>query len=103
MMAMTTTWPSAPFTVDDLDGMPDDGRRYELIDGELLVSLVPTYAHQVVSMGLSALLHAACPSDLRVIAAPFAVQPDRSNSVQPDLLVAKAVDFSIRAGGQGRR
>ncbi|MDQ3151661.1 MAG: Uma2 family endonuclease, partial [Actinomycetota bacterium] len=28
---------STPFTVHDLDGMPDDGRRYELIDGELLV------------------------------------------------------------------
>ena len=27
-----------PFTVTDLEGMPDDGRRYELIDGELLVS-----------------------------------------------------------------
>lgn len=30
-----------PFTVDDLEGMPDDGRRYELIDGELLVSRRP--------------------------------------------------------------
>jgi hypothetical protein len=29
---------STPFTVHDLEGMPDDGRRYELIDGELLVS-----------------------------------------------------------------
>jgi len=27
-----------PFTVADLEGMPDDGRRYELIDGELLVT-----------------------------------------------------------------
>jgi hypothetical protein len=30
-----------PFTVSDLEGMPDDGRRYELIDGELLVSPAP--------------------------------------------------------------
>jgi hypothetical protein len=27
-----------PFTVHDLEGMPDDRRRYELIDGELFVS-----------------------------------------------------------------
>lgn len=27
---------STAFTVHDLEGMPDDGRRYELIDGELL-------------------------------------------------------------------
>jgi hypothetical protein len=32
---------SRPFTVADLEEMPDDGRRYELIDGELLVSPAP--------------------------------------------------------------
>ena len=35
-----------PFTVSDLEEMPDDGRRYELIDGELLVSPAPGWAHQ---------------------------------------------------------
>ena len=30
-----------PFTVTDPEGMPDDGRRYELIDGEHLVSPAP--------------------------------------------------------------
>lgn len=29
-----------PFTVDDLETMPDDGNRYELIDGMLIVSPV---------------------------------------------------------------
>jgi hypothetical protein len=33
-----------PFTVSDLDEMPDDGRRYELIDGALPVSpALPCY------------------------------------------------------------
>ena len=27
-----------PFTVDNLGDMPDDGNRYELIDGVLIVS-----------------------------------------------------------------
>jgi hypothetical protein len=45
MVAMTTAepWPAAGelFTVDDLDRMPDDGRRYELVDGVLIVSPAP--------------------------------------------------------------
>lgn len=27
-----------PFTVEELDRLPDDGRRYELLDGVLVVS-----------------------------------------------------------------
>jgi hypothetical protein len=38
---MTSMTASIPFTLHDLEGMPDDGRRYELIDGQLLVSLAP--------------------------------------------------------------
>jgi hypothetical protein len=39
-MAYDTAWPEAgqPFTVADLDRLPDDGRRYELLDGVLIVS-----------------------------------------------------------------
>lgn len=83
-----------PFTVEDLEGMPDDGRRYELIDGKLLVSPAPGFWHQLVSMELSVLLHQACPEQMRVIAAPFAIRPNRSNEVQPDILVARAEDFT---------
>ena len=39
---------SRPFTVDDLDRMPDDGRRYELVDGVLFVSPAPAVQHQLV-------------------------------------------------------
>ncbi len=42
MSVMTSVIPHGrPFTVDDLEGMPDDGNRYELIDGMLLVSPAP--------------------------------------------------------------
>lgn len=51
---------STPFTVHDLEGMPDDGRRYELIDGQLLVSPVPGLRHQAIVYRLHRLLDDAC-------------------------------------------
>src|SRR5437870_1781044 len=36
-------------TIADLDSMPDDGNRYELIEGELFVSCSPSLPHQTVS------------------------------------------------------
>ena len=35
-----------PLTQRDLDHTPDDGNRYEVIDGVLYVSPFPSYAHQ---------------------------------------------------------
>ena len=40
-------------TVADLEAMPDDNSRYEVIDGELLMSKSPGVSHQAVSMNLS--------------------------------------------------
>ena len=42
------------FSAADLETMPDDGRRYELVDDELLVSAAPGLAHQemVLTLGL---------------------------------------------------
>jgi len=36
-------------TVDDLDAMPEDGNRYEVIEGELFVSRAPGLPHQIVA------------------------------------------------------
>jgi Uma2 family endonuclease len=33
-------------TVSDVESMPDDGNRYEVIDGELFVSTAPSWFHQ---------------------------------------------------------
>jgi Uma2 family endonuclease len=85
---------STPFTVHDLEGMPDDDRRYELIDGELLVRPAPGLRHQTIAYQLHRLLDDACPDDLYVIAAPFAVQTDVSNEVQPDVLVARLEELT---------
>ena len=39
------------------------------------------------------LLRLACPPDLLAMFAPMDVQPDRANSLQPDVLVARTGDF----------
>lgn len=39
-------------TIEDLDAMPDDGNRYEIIEGELFVSCAPNLMRQSVSGNL---------------------------------------------------
>src|ERR1700730_16776478 len=39
-------------TVDDLDCMPEDGNRYEVIEGELFVSRAPGLTHQQISANI---------------------------------------------------
>jgi Uma2 family endonuclease len=94
MTVMTSVIPHGrPFTVDDLEGMPDDGNRYELIDGMLLVTPAPGWEHQEAGLSLFVQLRAQCPAELRALAAPFAVQTALDSEVQPDVLVARYVDF----------
>jgi Uma2 family endonuclease len=39
-------------SVDDLDAMPEDGNRYEVIEGELFVSCAPGLPHQLVTANI---------------------------------------------------
>jgi Uma2 family endonuclease len=87
---------SSPLTVHDLEGMPDDGRRYELLDGVLLVTPAPGWPHQEMALSLAVLLRTACPADLRVLIAPFAVRPNMHTELQPDLLVARYDDLTLK-------
>ena len=80
------------WTVADLTRVPDDGLRYELVDGVLLVSPAPTNRHQIAVGELYLLLRAACPADVRVMLAPTDYQPTDRRSLQPDLLVARRAD-----------
>ncbi len=99
MVAMTIAdaWPttSREFTVDDLDRTPEDGRRYELVDGVLIVSPAPSLLHQAVLMELGVLLHNACPGDLYLIPGP-GVRMSTSSELIPDLAVARLRDFAER-------
>jgi Uma2 family endonuclease len=42
---MTASAPRSAWTFDDLDGLPEDGSRYEIIEGRLLVSPAPALPH----------------------------------------------------------
>ncbi len=86
-------WPGfgGPFTVAELDRMPDDGHRYELVDGTLVVSPRPTTVHQFVATRLAAVLDRACPDGLCVVAEP-AVQLDSVTELAPDLVVVHLDD-----------
>ncbi|HKO16660.1 MAG TPA: Uma2 family endonuclease [Gemmatimonadaceae bacterium] len=94
MPANRTDW-----TVELLDALPDDGQRYELIDGELFVTPAPSDLHQLVAGLLCARLWAylrpwnvgrafISPSDVR--------RADRArNRLQPDVFVIR-----LRDGGR---
>ncbi len=94
MTSMTTLPFGRPLTRADLEDLPDDGHRYELIDGSLIVSPSPRHGHQTVVGNLHLLLRSACPAELQVVLAPFAVALADDTEVQPDLLVAQRERFT---------
>jgi Uma2 family endonuclease len=83
-----------PFTVHDLDSMPNDGRRYELWDGGLIVTPALGTRHQKIVVRLSMLLEQSAPPGLETFVAPFAVRPNDSTEIQPDVLVARDEDLT---------
>lgn len=90
----TSTFSGRPFTVDDLETMPADGRRYELLDGVLIVSPAPGRQHQRACLVLAMTLEQACPDTMEVLIAPFAVQTSSTTELQPDVLVARERDLT---------
>jgi Uma2 family endonuclease len=90
VVSIAEAWPAPgkPFTVAELDRMPDDGHRYELLDGVLVVSPRPGNPHQEVAAELLGLLRAACPAGMRALPEP-AVQISRKTEFAPDLVVIR--------------
>lgn len=104
MSVMTATpdeiaaWPPGdrPMTVDDLDLTPDDGRRYELDDGVLVVSPAPAINHQFVLHRLSFMLEDARPPEFLVLPGP-GVEMSKIQYRIPDLVVVREEDFDQEA------
>ncbi|MEJ7794322.1 MAG: Uma2 family endonuclease [Nocardioides sp.] len=77
-----------PLTAADLETMPDDGHRYELVDGTLVVTPSPAVPHQRVVGNLHVVLRDAVPDEYEVMLAPLDVTVSLDTVLQPDLLVA---------------
>ena len=75
-------------TLADLDATPDDGQRYELIDGEIVVAAAPNWKHQRVSRAIFMLLDAWVEQrGLGAVQyAPFDVVLDEFTVVEPDIV-----------------
>jgi Uma2 family endonuclease len=77
-----------PFTRADLQRLPDDGRRRELVNGVLIVSAAPGRLHQRAAFRIARLLDDACPARFETVLGPFAVGLAGDTEIQPDALVA---------------
>lgn len=88
MSVMSTELIPGPWTYADLESLPDDGKRYEIVDGVLLVNAAPAPRHQQVLARLFVVLDAAAPADLLVLPAPVDVVLTDDSVVEPDIVVA---------------
>ena len=95
---MAVTTPAGNWTYEDLLDLPDDGRRYEIVDGELHESSRPDLEHATAVMNLILLLLPAMRSlGARMFAAPVDVFFPGANPVEPDLIVLLPDRLALRS------
>jgi Uma2 family endonuclease len=88
-MAMAISVPL--YTVDDLEHFPDDGNRYELLDGVLLVTPQAAAPHQIVASRIQIELAISLQKPgLAHVVGPGAVVRMPRTQLQPDILVYPA-------------
>ena len=89
--------PVPQFTIEMLDDFPDDGNRYELLEGMLLVTPSPSLTHQIVANRLSNILtNALAGTGKAHVVAVGALQRGDNTQLQPDILVFPS-SFSPRS------
>lgn len=81
--------PGGRWTVADYERLPDDGQRYELIDGDLRMAPAPNPDHQHVAGLIFYYLmqHVQMAGHGRVFSAPIDVELSPVTIVQPDAVV----------------
>lgn len=78
----------------------DDGNRYELLGGEVLVTPAPAPQHQVVSVALTVLLAPLAGPHQRLLTAPVDVllpTVAQDTVLQPDLVLTGRADLTSKA------
>ncbi|PDW01905.1 Uma2 family endonuclease [Candidatus Viridilinea mediisalina] len=83
---------SGQWTLADYEALPNDGQRYELLDGVLRLTPAPTPDHQATSLLIAYYLlqHIQLPGRGRVFTAPIDVELGPHTLVQPDIVVILA-------------
>lgn len=86
--------PIADWTVAQVLELPDDGNRYEVVDGERLVSPAPSLPHQEAVQAVYQRVRPLVDTHQlgRVLLSPADIEFDERTLVQPDLFVAPLVD-----------
>lgn len=89
-------WPheDRPMTVKDMENMPDDGNRYELDEGMLIVSPAPYNNHQIVTDNLHFILRRARTPGFIVVSGP-GINLSKYQHRIPDIAVARAEGFRV--------
>jgi Uma2 family endonuclease len=94
---MAQTKPAGTWTYADLVTLPDDGRRYEIIEGELYEMPAPSWAHATVIANLiSALIPLVVKLDGLWRTAPLDVFFQGADPVQPDIIVLLPESQALR-------
>ena len=85
-------------TLEEYRALPDDGNRYELIDGELLVTAAPTTDHQDLLAVTYRLLFAATEARGlgKIFFAPTEIRFPGGSIVQPDLVYLRQDRLYLR-------
>lgn len=81
--------PGGRWSIADYERLPDDGQRYELLDGELRMTPAPGTTHQAISLRIAHHLYTLLEMSGtgRVFAAPIDVELGPATIVQPDIVV----------------
>lgn len=89
-MSAEPHWLRRPWTLADLELLPDDGYRYEIIDGQIVVSPPPRVGHQLLTDALCALLRARGELAITGVGVHVSAGLGRQEScVIPDVVVVR--------------
>ena len=102
VMTAVETW--GRFTRADFEALPEDagdGIRYELLDGAIVMTPPPGYAHQLVVTNLWRTLDERRPAGMCALVAPLDVYLPTDDILEPDVLVIEesvVVDDKVQGG-----
>src|SRR5438270_1344414 len=85
-MAVSTE--TRPWTIEELHRLPDDGNKYEVLDGELFVTPAPSEAHEDILAHLTRIIDPfVARHNLGYVYHPRSVVRTQGSEVEPDLMV----------------